>query len=128
MKNKIKLTYFLIFIALLATEILIALFVHDGFVRPYIGDVLVVGVICALLRIFIPEKIRLLPILTSAFAAGVELLQLFDFVDIIGLSGSRFFSILLGRTFDIKDIVCYIIGGLIFFAAENLARRKTDEF
>lgn len=128
MKNKIKLTYFLVFIVLLATEILIALFVHDGFVRPYIGDVLVVGVICAFLRIFIPEKIRLLPILTSAFAAGVELLQLFDFVDIIGLSGSRFFSILLGRTFDIKDIVCYIIGGLIFFAAESFARRKTDEF
>lgn len=128
MKNKIKLTYFPVFIVLLATEILIALFVHDGFVRPYIGDVLVVGVICAFLRIFIPEKIRLLPILTSAFAAGVELLQLFDFVDIIGLSGSRFFSILLGRTFDIKDIFCYIIGGLIFFAAENLARRKTDEF
>lgn len=128
MKNKIKLTYFLVFIVLLATEILIALFVHDGFVRPYIGDVLVVGVICAFLRIFISERIRLLPILTSAFAAGVELLQLFDFVDIIGLSGSRFFSILLGRTFDIKDIFCYIIGGLIFFAAESLARRKTDEF
>lgn len=128
MKNKIKLTYFLIFIALLATEILIALFVHDGFVRPYIGDVLVVGVICAFLRLFVPEKIRVLPILTSAFAAGIELLQLFDFVDVIGLSGSRFFGILLGRTFDIKDIVCYAVGGLIFFAAENLARRKNDEF
>ena len=53
MKNKIKLTYFLVFTILLVTEILIALFVHDGFVRPYIGDVLVVGVICAFLRIFV---------------------------------------------------------------------------
>ncbi|MBP3697681.1 MAG: DUF2809 domain-containing protein [Clostridia bacterium] len=128
MKNKIKLTYFLVFTILLVTEILTALFVHDGFVRPYIGDILVVGVICAFLRLFVPEKIRVLPILTSVFAAGIELLQLFDFVDVIGLSGSRFFSILLGRTFDIKDIICYVIGGLIFFAAENLARRKTDEF
>lgn len=128
MKNKIKLTYFLVFTILLVTEIFIALFVHDGFVRPYIGDVLVVGVICAFLRLFVPEKIRILPILTSVFAAGIELLQLFDFVDVIGLSGSRFFGILLGRTFDIKDIICYVIGGLIFFAAENLARRKNDEF
>ncbi len=128
MKNKIKLTYFLVFTILLVTEILIALFVHDGFVRPYIGDVLVVGVICAFLRLFVPEKIRFLPILTSVFAAGIELLQLFDFVDVIGLSGSRFFGILLGRTFDIKDIICYAVGGLIFFAAENLARRKTHEF
>lgn len=127
MKKKLKLTYFLIFITLLMTEVFIALFVHDSFVRPYIGDVLVVGVICAFLRIFIPDRIRLLPILTSAFAAGVELLQLVDYVDAIGLSASRFFSILLGRTFDVKDIVCYAVGGLIFFAAEILARRKSDE-
>ncbi len=127
MKKKLKLTYFLIFITLLMTEVFIALFVHDSFVRPYIGDVLVVGVICAFLRIFIPDRIRLLPILTSAFAAGVELLQLVDYVDTIGLSNSRFFSILLGRTFDVRDIVCYAVGGLIFFAAEILARRKSDE-
>ncbi len=33
--------YFLLFIALLIIEILIALYVHDEIVRPYIGDVLV---------------------------------------------------------------------------------------
>lgn len=127
MKKKLRLTYFLIFIILLAAEIVIALFVNDSFVRPYIGDVLVVGVICAFLRIFIPDKIRILPLLTSAFAAGVELLQYFDFVSLLGLSDNRFFSILLGRTFDLKDIVCYVIGGVLFLTAEILARRKTDE-
>ncbi len=127
MKKKLRLTYLLIFIILLAAEVVIALFVDDGFVRPYIGDVLVVGVICAFLRIFIPDRIRFLPLLTSAFAAGVELLQYFDFVSLLGLSDNRFFSILLGRTFDPKDIVCYIIGGVLFLAAEIIARRKSDE-
>lgn len=127
MKKGLRITYFSIFLLLLAVEILIALFVHDRFVRPYIGDVLVVAVICAFIRVFIPDKIRALPLLTSAFAAGVELLQLFDFVERIGLSHSRFFSILLGRTFDIKDIFCYVIGGMVFFVAERL-RRKADEY
>lgn len=127
MKKKLRFTYLLIFIFLLATETVIALFVSDSFVRPYVGDVLVIGVICAFFRIFIPDKIRILPLLTSAFAAGVELLQYFDFVSLLGLSDNRFFSILLGRTFDLKDIVCYVIGGVLFLTAEILARRKTDE-
>lgn len=126
MKTK-RLKYFAVFAVLLGIEFLIALFVHDSFVRPYIGDVLVVAVICAFLRIFVPDKITLMPIFTSAFAVCVEILQYFDFVKILGLGNNRFFSILLGRTFDIKDIICYIIGGVIFFAAEQLIRRSAHE-
>ena len=126
MKKRINLTYLLIFVLLLTAEILIAIFVHDDFVRPYIGDVLVTGVICSLFRVFLPTKPKSLPILTAIFAAGVEFLQYFDFVSFLGLADNRFFSILIGRTFDPKDIVCYFIGGLIFFAAEYFARRKRD--
>ncbi len=130
MKKKLRISYLIIFVLLLVTEVCIALFVHDNFVRPYIGDVLVVGVICAFLRVFIPDKIKALPLIASVFAASVEILQYFDFVKLLGLSENRFFSILLGRTFDIKDIICYIAGGLIFFAAEVLIlkRRKADEY
>lgn len=112
---------------LLAAEIIIALFVHDSFVRPYVGDVLVVAVICAFLRIFIPEKIKFLPLLTAAFAVLVEFLQYFDFVSLLGLAGSRFFSVLLGRTFDVKDIICYAVGGILFFIAEKVLRRISND-
>ncbi len=127
--KKLRLTYAGIFLALLFGEICIALFVNDSYVRPYFGDILVVGVICAFLRIFIPDKIRLLPIFTAVFAVIIEILQYFDFVNLIGLADNRFFSILLGRTFDVKDIVCYIIGGALFYAAEKSVRNgeKADE-
>lgn len=125
--KKSRITYLIIFLLLLLTEILIALFVNDSFVRPYMGDVLVVGVICSFLRVFIPDKIKFLPIFTLIFAAFVEVLQYFDFVSLLRLEKSNFFSILLGRTFDIRDIICYIVGGAIFFAAEQIIRRKSNE-
>ncbi len=43
--KKIRLKYLAVFIILLAAEIVIALYVHDSFVRPYMGDMLVVAVI-----------------------------------------------------------------------------------
>ena len=72
-----RLCYVITTLVLLVIEVLIALFVHDNFVRPYIGDVLVVIAIYAFVRIFIPEKCRLLPLWIFVFAVFVEVLQLF---------------------------------------------------
>lgn len=95
---------------LLIIEVLIALFVHDRFVRPYVGDVLVVMVLYFLVRVFLPEGCRWLPWIIFVFAAGVELLQYFNLVELLGLSDNRFMRILLGSVFDFKDIVCYGVG------------------
>ncbi len=126
--NKLRITYILIFILLFAIETLIAVFVHDDFVRPYIGDVLVVMLVCAFLRVFIPEKIRFMSVFATLFAVLIEALQYFDFVKLMGLENNPVISVALGRTFDLKDIICYIIGGAIFFAAEQLIRRRADEY
>lgn len=125
--NKTRLEYFIIFVLLFVTEVMIALFVHDNFIRPFVGDVLVVILLCAFFRILIPEKAILLPVFVTTFAVIIEVLQYFDFVKLLGLENNAILSIALGRTFDIKDILCYIIGGMIFFAVETFLRRKTDE-
>ncbi len=123
MKNK-RLIYLITFLLLLLTEVLIALFVNDSFIRPYLGDVLVIILICTFLRIFFPEKPKLLPLYAAVFGITVEFLQYFDFATFLGAENSRFLSILLGRTFDIKDIFCYAAGGILFFAVEFMTRRK----
>ena len=125
--NKKRLIYFIIFMLLFATEILIALFVHDNFIRPFVGDMIVVMLVCAFLRILIPEKVKLMPVFATAFAVMIEVLQYFDFVKLLGLENNAILSTALGRTFDIKDIVCYIVGGLIFFIAETILRRSRRE-
>lgn len=108
-----RLKYLAAFILMFAVEVLIALFVHDGFVRPYLGDVFVVILIYFFVRIFFPEGIRLLPLYIFLFAVAVEVLQYFDFVDMIGLGENRIARVILGTTFSFADIVCYAAGCLL---------------
>ena len=122
-KTKVRLIYMLLFLALLATEVLIALFVHDDFVRPYLGDVLVVPVIFFLLRAAFPERIKLLPLYIFLFAAAVEVGQYFNIVKLLRLDGIRFFSILLGSTFSFLDIACYCAGAVLCLFADIAGRR-----
>lgn len=121
---KKRLYYFLAFILLLAVEIFIALFVHDRFVRPYIGDVLVVIVLYFLVRIFVPEGCRWLPVLIFLFATGVELLQYFRLVERLGLSDNRLMRTLLGSVFDVKDILCYGVGCMLLQIGQWVYRRN----
>lgn len=123
--KKLRLTYAVFFIILFLTEILIALFVHDSFVRPYIGDVLVTVLICCFLKIFIPEGVRALPVLVFIFASLVEAAQYFDIVKLLGLEGNTLISTVIGRTFSFGDIICYGVGCAVFYIGEKL-RKKGD--
>lgn len=105
-----RFSYFLIFCSLMAVEVCIALFVHDSFIRPYVGDMLVTLLLCCMARVVIPDQVRLLPLYVFLFAACVEIGQYFDVVALLGLEDNRLISIALGRTFSWLDLVCYAIG------------------
>lgn len=108
---------------LVLLEILIALFVRDRFIRPYVGDVIVVMVIHCFVRIFLPDKAKLLPLYVFLFAVAIEVLQFFDYVALLGLENNRFMSILLGRSFSFADLLCYLVGCSLCFGAERLVQR-----
>ncbi|NLK95567.1 MAG: DUF2809 domain-containing protein [Clostridiales bacterium] len=109
-KEKIKnLLYFLFFLII---EILIALFIHDNFIRPYIGDVLVIFVIFFFIKIFLNKENKLLPIYILLFAIVVEIIQGLNFIDKLSIN-NKIIRIILGSTFDIKDILCYVVGAII---------------
>ena len=115
MMKKLRILYALIFFGLLLTEILIALYVNDSFIRPFFGDVLVTVLICCFCRIFIPKKAPVLPVYVFLFATAVEVSQYFDIVKLLGFENNRFLSVLMGRTFSALDILCYAVGCLLFF-------------
>ena len=122
--KKTRLTYAVLFLLTLLTEVLIALFVRDAFVRPYVGDMLVTVLICCFLRIFFPTGVKLLPVYVFIFASAVEVGQYFDIVKLFGLENNTFLSVLLGRTFSLADILCYAVGCILFFGAELCIRRS----
>lgn len=121
---KIRILYAVATLLLLLTEVFIALYVHDDFIRPYVGDVLVVIVIYTFIRMIIPAKCRLLPLYIFIFAAGVELLQLAKIVEILGVEDNIFLKTLIGSVFDVKDIVCYAVGCVILGVYEWIRTRK----
>lgn len=110
--NYKKISIYYILIILLITEILITLFIHDKFIRPYFGDVLVVILIYSFIRIFMPDKIRLLPLHVFIFAVLIEISQYFHLIDLLGLCENKLASIFICTGFDWKDIFCYAAGSL----------------
>ena len=117
---KKRLIYGSVFLLLLALEICIGAFVRDDFVRPYVGDVLVTVLLCAMVRAVVPEKYPWLPLGVFLFAAGVELIQL---IPKPALDGTLL-GIAIGSTFDPKDLLCYGIGCALFFLGERIVQWK----
>lgn len=121
--RKMRILYAVLFFVLMAVETGIALYVHDDFIRPYVGDMLVVVVVYCFVRILIPVKGRLMPLYVFLFAACIELLQYFNLVSLLGLSGNRLARIVLGSVADIKDVGCYLVG-CVFLAVWEWGTRK----
>lgn len=119
MIKKLRLTYAAVFSVLLIAEILIGLFVHDHFIRPYFGDVLVTILICCLCRTVIPKGVPALPVYVFVFAMLVEISQYFQLVKLLGLENNPLLSTIMGTTFSAIDLICYGAGCLIFWAAEK---------
>lgn len=113
---------------LLGIEILIGMYAH-GWVRSYLGDVLVVILLYTLARTALPEKPRfgaLLPSAILAFSFFVEFLQLWGFCDKFGIT-NRFLRIIIGTGFSWVDILSYVIGILPCFICEYLLKRKENQ-
>src|SRR5690606_41281770 len=106
MKFRFDKKYFLYFLGLLIVEILIALFIQNETIRGAIGDVLVVILIyCFLQAIFQMDKKKTI-IGVGIFALLVEISQAFKLVENLNLRDSKFFSTVLGTTFEIGRASC----------------------
>ena len=103
------------------------LYPEYDFVRPYLGDVLVVVVLYFFVRIWIPEKYIWLPGVIFVFAAAVEVLQYFRLVEILGVENNVFLRTILGSTFDFKDIVCYGVGCLLLGFCEWIGYKRKEQ-
>jgi hypothetical protein len=124
-----RLLYAMAFFAVLGIEIFIGLRVRDNFVRPYVGDVLVVILIYFFVRIFLPNGLRLLPLYIFLFASAVEALQYINVVRILGIQDNVFLATVIGASFSWPDILCYAVGcgaaAVIDIPKKDIAKSET---
>lgn len=112
---------------LLAVEFFIALKVHDRFVRPFVGDALVVILVFTALQTVFLKKPKTMANLSLAIAFTIETLQAFDFASYLGADRHRWLSILLGRTFSWDDYLAYLSGyAVIRLWCARESRRTTS--
>jgi len=115
--------YFFLFLLLFLTEVLIALYVHDAIVRPYIGDVLVVILIYCFVRSFIKGPVLTIALCVLAFAFLIETMQYFKLVNLLGLQHSRLANVVIGNSFSWGDMLAYIAGIAIVLVTERFAQK-----
>ena len=115
-----KLNYFLAFVFLFITEVLIALFAHDEIIRPYVGDVLVVILLYCVVRSFLNLPVTTTAVLVLLFSYLIETLQYFNIVQHLGLEHSALASTIIGTYFTWVDILAYTLGILLVLGIEKL--------
>lgn len=119
-------THAAVALALFAVEVCIAAFVHDRFVRPHVGDLLVVMLIHFAVRTGV--NMRPARVATGAFlfACAVEASQGLHLIARLGLQHNTFARLLLGDTFQALDLLAYALGALIAWQLdERLGKRSS---
>ena len=111
--------YWVASLVLFAVELYLAVYVHDQLVRPFVGDVLVIVLIYSSLRIVWDARVHTMALGVLALGCGVEVLQYFDYVALLGLQNQRVLSVLLGRTFSWMDFLAYFVGYLLILLWER---------
>lgn len=115
-----KLQHLLIAVFVFITEILIATtFAHTGFIRPFLGDYLVV-----ILLYHLVKSVRDIPPLKLAFgvfvfACLVETAQFFQLADVLGFPRGSVMSILIGTNFSWADILMYLLGCVTSYGVDR---------
>jgi hypothetical protein len=118
MKN-INKTYLLISILLLITEICIAIFAKDDFIRPILGDYLASILLFYLFATFLKISKNKIALITLLISYLIEGLQFINILELLYLDKLKILAILLGTSFSWIDMIAYTLGILTVLLIHN---------
>ena len=114
-KFRFDLRSFVIFLIIFITEVLIALYLNDPVIRPYIGDILVVILMYYFVKSFIKTRTIYLVAGVLIFAYLVEISQYLRLIDLIGMRDHVLVRTVLGSHFTWIDMLAYTVGAAICY-------------
>lgn len=124
---KFSLKYFLCAVVLFITELLIALYMHDDFIRPTFGDFLVVILMYCGLRTIIQADYKVITLVVVLISYIIEVSQYFHLIVHLGLQHSRPAQWLLGSGFAWGDMLAYTLAGVCIWLAEHKRNSQRSE-
>jgi hypothetical protein len=120
-------TYFAFTIFLFLLETVIALFVHDNFIRPYFGDFLVVMLLYCFLKSFLNVSVWAAAGLVLLFSFAIETAQYFNMVEKLGLQHYKIAKVVLGNSFAWMDLLAYVLGILAVISIEKFTLKRENK-
>lgn len=124
LKNKLRVKNIFLFFLLFFIEIYIAKYTKNEIMRNYVGDVLVVPLIYNFIKIFIKCNSFKLIVGVLSFSILTELFQFFKIIDLLNIK-NKILRIMIGNTYDLKDIISYCIGAWLLYTCVTLFQIET---
>ncbi len=120
-----KRQYLFCFIILLVTELIIAFFVNDTFIRPFVGDFLVVILLFFGIKSVVYYNSIILALGVLIFAFVVEGLQASGLIYRLGLENNFLARLILGTSFAIGDLFAYALGIVVALGLDNYLKLRS---
>lgn len=117
--------YLLFAVIIFTIEVLIALYVQDGIIRPNIGDFLVVILLYCFFKSFLNQSDWAVAIGVLLFSYAIEGLQYFKILELLHLQDSKLASIVIGTSFSWTDMLAYTLGlGFVLLLERVIAGKR----
>lgn len=113
-------------VLLFIIEIIIGKYINDAFIRPYVGDFLVVILIYTFVKSFWNFPVTKTTVGVLLFSFVIETLQYFKLVEILGLGKYKLARIVIGTSFSWGDLITYSLGIGLVLVVE--IKRMKNEF
>ena len=121
--------YFIATIILFLIEVGIAVYIKDDFIRPYLGDFLVVILLYTALKSVSNLSVTTAALIVLCFSFLIEFLQYLNLVTFLGLQNSKIATTILGSSFSWYDMLAYTLGiGFVFLIEKKLHHYFLMEF
>lgn len=74
---------------------------------------------------FIELNKKLVVLLTLILTFTIEFSQYFKLAEVLGFEKGSIAKVVLGNTFSVEDLVCYVVGGFIILIIEGVYLKRT---
>lgn len=110
---RFKLSPFLMSLSIFVLLAYIAIYIKDQFIRPFLGDVLVVIWLFYFLYSIFNLKSQITAHIVLFISFSIEIAQYFKLIYLLNIEHIQIIKIILGSTFDWYDLLAYTIGWLV---------------